>query len=168
MKKLALLAIVISSALAASARADAPATPADAAAGGLRFSITVTKFENHSGYSGSQFNLSDTWGEMLTDSLMQTGKFIVLGEADMRQAAMQEQDFAAGGRTAGGDKTPVKGNMTPAQLLVKGVITNFQTASPSAACASAAGETRPRSTRRSTSWTRRRVRWWPRRRSWAP
>jgi curli biogenesis system outer membrane secretion channel CsgG len=129
MKKLALLAIVISSALAASARADAPATPADAAAGGLRFSITVTKFENHSGYSGSQFNLSDTWGEMLTDSLMQTGKFIVLGEADMRQAAMQEQDFAAGGRTAGGDKTPVKGNMTPAQLLVKGVITNFQTTS---------------------------------------
>src|SRR5208283_5964787 len=91
--------------------------------------ITVTKFENHAGYSGAQFNLSDTWGEMLTDSLMQTGKFIVLGEADMRQAAMQEQDFAAGGRTAGGDKTPVKGNMTPAQLLVKGVITNFQTTS---------------------------------------
>jgi len=128
MKKLAVLALVISSALAAPARADAPAAPADAAAGGLRFSITVTKFENHAGWNG-QFNLSDTWGEMLTDSLMQTGKFIVLGESDMRQAAMQEQDFAAGGRTAGGDKTPVKGNMTPAQLLVKGVITNFQTTS---------------------------------------
>ena len=53
---------------------------------------------------------------MLTDSLQQSGHFIVLGEADMRDAAMKEQDFAASGRTAGGDKTPVKGNMTPAQL----------------------------------------------------
>ncbi len=88
----------------------------------------VTKFENHAGYSG-QFNLSDTWGEMLTDSLMQTGKFIVLGQEDMRDAAMKEQDFAKSGRVAGGDKAPTTGNMTPAQLLVKGVITNFQTTS---------------------------------------
>lgn len=43
----------------------------------------------------------------------------------MRQAAMGEQDFAASGRAAGGDKAPVMGNMTPAQLLVKGEITNF-------------------------------------------
>jgi len=127
MKKFALLALAISVVQAVAVRADDAAAPA---AGGLRFSIAVSKFENHANYSGP-FQLSDTWGSMLTDSLQQTGHFIVLGEADMRDAAMKEQDFAASGRTAGGDKTPVKGEMTPAQLLVKGEITNFQTTSGS-------------------------------------
>jgi curli biogenesis system outer membrane secretion channel CsgG len=127
MKKIALLAFAVFLVQSAALRADDAAAPA---AGGLRFSIEVTKFENHANYSGP-FQLSDTWGSMLTDSLQQTGHFIVLGEADMRDAAMKEQDFAASGRTAGGDKTPVKGEMTPAQLLVKGEITNFQTTSGS-------------------------------------
>ncbi len=129
MNKSALLVLAISSALPATVRADAPAAPPDASAGGLRFSIAVTKFENHAGYNGQQFNLCDTWGEILTDSLQRSGHFIVLGEADMRQAAMQEQDFAKSGREAGGDKAPATGFMTPAQLLVKGEITNFQTTS---------------------------------------
>lgn len=127
MKKIALLGLVLSC-VPALVRADGPSSPPDASAGGLRFSIAVTKFENHAGYSGP-FQLSDTWGAILTDSLQRSGHFIVLGEADMRQAAMTEQDFAKSGRTAGGDKTPVTGNMTPAQLLVKGEITNFQTTS---------------------------------------
>jgi hypothetical protein len=50
----------------------------------------------------------------------------VIAEADMRNAAMAEQDFAAGNRAAHGDKSPVIGAMTPAQLLVKGEITAFQ------------------------------------------
>jgi hypothetical protein len=58
--------------------------------------------------------------------LNQTGKFIVLGETDMRAAALDEQDFAASGRTAGGKKAPATGQMTPAQLLVKGAITHVQ------------------------------------------
>ena len=66
---------------------------------------------------------------MLTDSLQQSGHFIVLGEADMRDAAMKEQDFAKSGRVAGGDKAPATGFMTPAQLLIKGEINNFQTTS---------------------------------------
>jgi hypothetical protein len=66
---------------------------------------------------------------MLTDSLQQSGHFIVIGEADMRDAAMKEQDFAKSGRVAGGDKAPATGFMTPAQLLIKGEITNFQTTS---------------------------------------
>jgi hypothetical protein len=45
---------------------------------------------------------------------------------DMRLEAMAEQDFGASGRTAGGKKTPKIGQMTPAQLLVKGEITHFQ------------------------------------------
>ncbi|SDS38954.1 CsgG/HfaB family protein [Opitutus sp. GAS368] len=104
-------------------RADdkAPAAPAK---GGLRYTITVTKFQNRSNYGG-QFALADTFGAVLTDSLQNTGRFIVIAESDMRSAAMAEQDFAASGRAAGGDKAPVTGNMTPAQLLVKGEITNF-------------------------------------------
>jgi len=105
------------------ARADDKA-PAPPAKGGLRYTIMVTKFENHANYSG-QFALSDTFGSVLTDSLQQTGRFIVVAEEDMRKAAMAEQDFAASGRAAGGDKAPVTGNMTPAQILVKGEITNF-------------------------------------------
>jgi len=98
---------------------------ADEAAGGLRYSITVTKFENRAGWHG-QWDIGDAWGTVMTDMLNQTGKFIVLGETDMRVAAMDEQDFAASGRTAGGKKAPVTGQMTPAQLLVKGVITHVQ------------------------------------------
>lgn len=95
-----------------------------AAEGGLRYSITVSKFENRSNWSG-KWSLGDAWGAVLTDSLNQTGRFIVLGEKDMRREAMEEQDFAASGRAAGGGKKVVTGQMTPAQLLVKGNITHF-------------------------------------------
>jgi len=98
---------------------------AEDATGGLRYTVTVTKFENRAGWSG-YWDLGDAWGTVLTDMLNQTGKFIVLGETDMRSAALDEQDFAASGRTAGGKKAPVTGQMTPAQLLVKGAITHVQ------------------------------------------
>ncbi len=120
MKPKLFFALLSSLVFPALAQAQAPA-----ATGGLRFTVAVIKFENHSPYRG-QFALSDTWGSMLTDSLQQSGHFIVLGEADMRQAAIQEQDFGQSGRVAGGNKTPTVGHMTPAQLLVKGEITNFQ------------------------------------------
>ncbi len=94
-------------------------------AGGLRYTITVTKFENRAGWHG-QWDIGDAWGTVMTDMLTQTGKFIVLGETDMRGAALDEQDFAASGRTASGNKAPVTGQMTPAQLLVKGAITHGQ------------------------------------------
>ena len=93
--------------------------------GGLRYSITVSKFENRAGWSG-QWAIGDTFGAVLTDSLNQTGRFIVLGESDMRAEAMGEQDLGASGRLAGGKKKPKIGHMTPAQLLVKGEITHFQ------------------------------------------
>ncbi len=103
----------------------APAAWAQEASGGLRYSITVSKFENQAGWYG-QWDIGDAWGTVLTDMLTQSGKFIVLGEADMRAEAMGEQDLAASGRTAGGAKAPVTGQMTPAQLLVKGAITHVQ------------------------------------------
>jgi len=98
---------------------------AGAQAGGLRYSITVSKFENRAGWHG-QWDIGDGWGTIMTDLLNQSGKFIVLGEKDMRQEAMAEQDFATSGRVAGGAKAPVTGQMTPAQLLVKGAITHVQ------------------------------------------
>jgi len=102
-----------------------PVAAQEEATGGLRYSITVTKFENRAGWHG-QWDIGDAWGTVLTDMLNQSGRFIVLGETDMRAAALDEQDFAASGRTAGGKKAPVTGQMTPGQLLVKGAITHVQ------------------------------------------
>ena len=102
-----------------------PLAAQEEATGGLRYSITVTKFENRAGWHG-QWDIGDAWGTVLTDMLNQSGRFIVLGETDMRAAALDEQDFAASGRTAGGKKAPVTGQMTPGQLLVKGAITHVQ------------------------------------------
>ena len=118
LRSLALMTII------AAVCAAVPATAQDAT-GGLRFTVTVTKFENQAGWHG-QWDLGNAWDTVLTDMLNQTGKFIVLGETDMRAAALDEQDFAASGRTAGGNKAPVTGQMTPAQLLVKGAITHVQ------------------------------------------
>jgi len=91
---------------------------------GLRYSIAVAKFENQSGWRG-KWDLGSAWGAVLTDSLNQAGRFLVLGEKDMRQDAMEEQDFAVSGRAAGGGKKVVTGQMTPGQLLIKGAITHF-------------------------------------------
>lgn len=98
---------------------------AEEAKGGLRYSITVTKFENQAGWHG-QWDIGDAWGAVMTDALQASGKFIVLGEKDMRAEAMAEQDLATTGRMAGGNKAPKTGQMTPAQLLVKGAITHVQ------------------------------------------
>jgi curli biogenesis system outer membrane secretion channel CsgG len=117
MKKIIAITVLMSSILFVAS--------AFAQGGNLRYSIMVSKFENRSNWSG-QWNLADTFGAVLTDSLQQTGRFIVIAEKDMRGEAMAEQDFAESGRTAGGKKTPLKGQMTPAQLLVKGEITHFQ------------------------------------------
>jgi curli biogenesis system outer membrane secretion channel CsgG len=101
------------------------ALAADDAKSGLKYSITVSKFENRAGWSG-QWDIGDAWGSVMTDALQGSGKFIVLGEKDMRGEAMLEQDLAAAGRTAGGKMAPKTGQMTPAQLLVKGEITHVQ------------------------------------------
>ena len=111
--------------LTAFAFAALAATAVFADGGNLRYSIMVNKFENKANWHG-QWELGDAWGTIFTDQLVQSGKFIVLGEADMRGAAMQEQDLAASGRSAGGKKAPKMGRMTPAQLLVKGAITHVQ------------------------------------------
>jgi len=98
---------------------------ANAKGSNLRYSITVHKFKNEASWRG-QWNLGDGFTTIMTDVLNQSGKFIVLGDTEMRNAAMTEQDFVATGRTAGGKKSPKMGRMTPAQLLVRGSITHVQ------------------------------------------
>ena len=93
--------------------------------GNLRYTIMVNKFENKANWTG-RWDLGDAWGTILTDQLFNSGYFIVLGEADMRGAALAEQDLVATGRMASGKKAPKMGHMSPAQLLVKGAITHVQ------------------------------------------
>jgi len=93
--------------------------------GNLKYSVTVKKFKNEAGWHG-RWAIGDGMTTVMTDMLNKSGWFITLGDDEMRNAAMQEQDFAAGGRTASGKKKPQTGRMTPAQLLVRGSITNVQ------------------------------------------
>ena len=93
--------------------------------GNLRYSITVTKFKNEAGWHG-RWSVGDGMKTSMTNLLHKSGWFIVLGDGEMRQEAMKEQDFVASGRTAGGKKAAKIGRMTPAQLLVRGSITHVQ------------------------------------------
>ena len=93
------------------------ALPTLAQSGGLRYSITVTEFENQAGWH-AQWHLGQAWGTVMTEKLHASGRFIVLGEGGMRDAAMAEQDLAASGATAQGAKTPVTGQLTPADWLL--------------------------------------------------
>jgi len=99
--------------------------PATGQEGGLRYTVSVVEFENQAGWYGA-WDVGHAWGTVFTDLLNQSGQFIVLGESDMRGAAMAEQDLAASGATAQGAKAPVTGQLTPAQILVKGAITHVQ------------------------------------------
>ncbi len=93
--------------------------------GALKYTVTVTKFKNEAGWSG-RWDIGDGMATIMTDMLNKSGWFITLGDDEMRQAAMKEQDFNAEGRTAGGKKSAKMGRMTPAQLLLRGSITHVQ------------------------------------------
>lgn len=115
-----LFTVAVAAALPALARSDK-----SKAGNNLRYSISVTKFENKAGWHG-RWDIGDGWGAVLTDALQESDRFILLGEKDMRREAMAEQNLATSGRTAKGKKTADTGQMTPAQLLVKGTITHIQ------------------------------------------
>lgn len=93
--------------------------------GNLRYTVTVKKFKNEAGWHG-RWSIGDGMTTIMTDMLNKSGWFVTLGDEEMRKAAMQEQDFVASGRTAGGKKSAKMGRMTPAQLLVRGSITHVQ------------------------------------------
>lgn len=117
----AALVVMVACTVAQAEENEIPAPPE----GNLKYSVTVKKFKNEAGWHG-RWSIGDGMTTVMTDMLNKSGWFITLGDAEMRKAAMDEQDFAASGRTASGKKSPKTGRMTPAQLLVRGSITNVQ------------------------------------------
>ncbi len=91
--------------------------------GGLRYTVFVEKFENHSEAPDS---IGYDWATELTTALQESGDFIVVAQSDMQKSALDEQARGASGVTVQGKKTAVRSRMSPAQLLVKGVITHFE------------------------------------------
>lgn len=108
-----------------SKRKQQPPPPQYQAQGGLRYTIGVADFANESNWRG-QFDLGHNLGIVLTDLLQNSARFIVVGEDSMRSRALEEQDLVASGRAASGQDTPQSNHMTPAQLIVRGVITHVQ------------------------------------------
>ncbi|GJL77268.1 MAG: hypothetical protein NPINA01_02570 [Nitrospinaceae bacterium] len=89
----------------------------------FRKTIAVAKFENRTTAAG-QINLGSGMADQLTNALVQSGNFVVLerrGIADV----LYEQDFARSKR-AQDSTTAGTGKMVPAQILIKGSITEFQ------------------------------------------
>lgn len=89
----------------------------------LKKTVAVFDFENDSGFR-SFANLGQDFGTQLSDALVQSGKFIVLARQDLLPV-MVEQDLANSDRFAKADVAKL-GKIIPAQLLVKGKITEFQ------------------------------------------
>jgi len=96
--------------------------PVAAQRGGLRYTVAVDKFENKANSAGK---LGDEWSTMLTSKLHESGRFIVVAQTDMQLAALKEQ-LRGATVTVQGKKTAVRGQMSPIQLLVKGVITSLK------------------------------------------
>ena len=88
----------------------------------LRYSVVVDTFENKS----KRDDLGDECSTLLTSKLHESGHFIVVAQSDMQLKALNEQLRDGSGMTTQGRKTAVRGQMTPAQLLVKGVITQVK------------------------------------------
>jgi curli biogenesis system outer membrane secretion channel CsgG len=95
----------------------ARAAPAD----GPQHRIAVSAFEFRAGQGSKE--IGDGMADMLTDSLTNTGRFIVL-ERERLNEVMAEQDLAGTGRFAKETVAPT-GELEGAELLVRGSITTF-------------------------------------------
>ncbi|MDP8252852.1 MAG: CsgG/HfaB family protein, partial [Candidatus Kaelpia aquatica] len=89
---------------------------------GPKKTVAVIGFENASGMR-SYVRLGDDFTAQLTESLIQSGKFIVLSRTELSSVFI-EQDLAESGRMAK-SLTAQKGKAIPAQILVTGKITEF-------------------------------------------
>ncbi|MFH0795261.1 MAG: CsgG/HfaB family protein [bacterium] len=90
---------------------------------GPRKLVAVSKFENKTAYKG-QIEIDQGMTEQLTDSLIQSRRFVVLERQDLEDV-LKEQNFAATDRTTseGGAQ---KGQVARAQILIMGAITEFE------------------------------------------
>jgi curli biogenesis system outer membrane secretion channel CsgG len=97
------------------------------APGELRYTVSVGELHNESGWQG-EYDLGNAWGRALADMFSRSPRFVVVGDREARVMALEEQDLAAAGATAGG-AAPESGFLTPAQLLVNGAILSVEQSS---------------------------------------
>ncbi|MCK5493234.1 MAG: hypothetical protein KAJ14_09005 [Candidatus Omnitrophica bacterium] len=96
---------------------------AESEAGSVKKTVAVFEFKNDSGYR-SKVNLGTDFSTQLSDALVQSQKFVVLSRKDL-DVVMAEQDLAKSDRFAKA-KAAKTGKIIPAQVLVKGQITEFE------------------------------------------
>jgi len=89
----------------------------------FRKTIAVARFENRTTAAG-QINLGSGMADQLTNALVQSDNFVVLERASVADV-LYEQDFAKSGRTQASTVAKT-GKVVPAQILIKGVVTEFQ------------------------------------------
>src|SRR3989338_2754982 len=85
--------------------------------------VAVSRFENSTNQEGLA-NIGTGMADQLADALIQSGKFVVL-ERQTLEDVVAEQDLAASGR-ASQSKTARSGRLIPAQILIKGAVTEFE------------------------------------------
>src|SRR6266404_3105929 len=100
----------------------APATQAAT----LKKIVAVSRFENKTSWQG-QVSLGDGMADQLTDALMQSGQFVVMERQTIKDV-ITEQDFANSGRVQKAASAET-GKLVSAQILVKGTVTEFESAS---------------------------------------
>ena len=97
--------------------------PSVYAAKALKKTVAVFDFSNDSGFRSS-ITLGQDFSTQLSDALIQSGGFIVLSRKDL-DVVMAEQDLAQSDRFAKSDTAKI-GKLIPAQILIKGQITEFE------------------------------------------
>ena len=90
----------------------------------LKKTVAVSRFDNRSGWSG-EANLGTGLADQLNNALVESGKFVVI-ERQTLEDIIGEQDLAASARFAV-SKSAQTGKLVPAQILIKGTVTEFQT-----------------------------------------
>lgn len=95
---------------------------------GPKKTVAVMDFENKAGVA-SNFRIGSGMAEMLTTSLVNSGRFIVV-ERQAIQDVLTEQDFGASGRTAW-EAAAKFGKILNAQILLRGAVTEFSQRSSS-------------------------------------
>ncbi len=89
----------------------------------VKKTVAVFDFQNDSGV-GAWGDIGRDLSMQLADALVKSGQFIVLERKDL-DVVMAEQDLASSDRFAK-SRTARKGKILPAQILIKGRITEFE------------------------------------------
>lgn len=90
---------------------------------GPKKTIGVSSFENKAGQV-AKMDLGNGMAEMLTTSLIRSGRFIVVERPEIERV-IEEQDFGMSGRTAGGEAAKI-GKILKAQIMISGAVTEFE------------------------------------------